>query len=40
MLQTECSVEWQRLEAEYQPQKTEIQYSDTEWNQKEVFCTE
>ena len=38
ILQLECSMEGQRLGAEYHPKKIETQSSDTESSQKEVLC--
>ena len=38
ILQIECSMEGQRLGAEYCLRKIETQSSDTESNQKEVLC--
>ena len=37
ILQIECSMEGQRLGAEYRPRKIETQSSDTESSQKEVL---
>ena len=38
ILQIECSMEGQRLGAEYHPLKFDIQSNNTESSQKEVLC--